>query len=610
MRHSHFLNHNKAVQQPRNCIFFDTETTSTKINRSQSEAKLWFGWACFTDSAMREEWIRFENGFRFWTWAVSKVQSKERLYVYAHNMAFDATVTDAINALQHHGYTLNPKLIIIDDPPTFIGFENGDKSIVLVDTFNYFNLKLDTLGESIGIAKLTMPSLRNTKPFNTDKAAAEWRSSENRLEWDRYCKRDVSVIKLAMQKLFAFVRDHDLGNFAFTQAAQSLNAYRHRFMDFPIFIDDNIPALELSRSAYYGGRVEAFRLGRIKGRVYKLDVNSMYPYVMRYGLFPTQIAAMVTDPSVDELETILKDFSVVARVTIETDMPYYPILQKGKLIFPIGKFQANLASPELKIALAYGHVKQVHTLAAYRHFQIFNKYVDYFYHLRLQAKKDGNADQAYLFKIFMNSLYGKFGQNGRKWESEGQAEDYDLKTWQEVDADTDEITRFRQIGHVIQKKGKASESANSHPAIAAHVTSYARAYLLRLIESAGWDHVYYCDTDSIFCDEIGKDRLKEYMDDSELGMLKIEESSEAVTIYGLKDYKFGKHIKRKGIRAKAKSLGNDTFRQDSFTHWAGIVRGGNANRMIISKVTKHLNRDYNKGNVTRSGKVTPFKLAG
>ena len=39
-----------------------------------------------------------------------------------------------------------------------------------------------------------------------------------------------------------------------------------------------------------------------------------------------------------------------------------------------------------------------------------------------------------------------------------------------------------------------------HSEIAALITSYARVHLYELMEKAGLEHIYYCDTDSIFTD--------------------------------------------------------------------------------------------------------------
>lgn len=41
---------------------------------------------------------------------------------------------------------------------------------------------------------------------------------------------------------------------------------------------------------------------------------------------------------------------------------------------------------------------------------LFSKFDRYMYHARLQYKKSGNATMAQCVKVFINSLYGKFGE--------------------------------------------------------------------------------------------------------------------------------------------------------------------------------------------------------
>lgn len=44
-----------------------------------------------------------------------------------------------------------------------------------------------------------------------------------------------------------------------------------------------------------------------------------------------------------------------------------------------------------------------------RHVKIFDKFIDVFYHRRLQFKKEGNVPMAMVMKLCMNSLSGKLG---------------------------------------------------------------------------------------------------------------------------------------------------------------------------------------------------------
>jgi len=82
------------------------------------------------------------------------------------------------------------------------------------------------------------------------------------------------------------------------------------------------------------------------------------------------------------------------------------------------------------------------------------------------------------------------------------------------------------------------EASNSFVAIASFVTAYARCYLWELIEKAGEENVLYMDTDSLFVTKKGYENLKDYLDNKELGKLKLEDVTEDLTIWGAKLYKF------------------------------------------------------------------------
>ncbi|NIQ91320.1 MAG: hypothetical protein GWN93_20850, partial [Deltaproteobacteria bacterium] len=147
------------------------------------------------------------------------------------------------------------------------------KSIVFIDLMNYFKMSLAKLGESMGYPKLHI----DFNTCTTDELA-------------RYCRNDVYVMVQAWKKWTAFLRENDLGVWAPTLPAQAFNAFRHRFMSSDIMIHSHQKALDLERDAYHGGRTEVFRHGFFNTRqYYLLDVNSMYPAMMKHRLFPTAL---------------------------------------------------------------------------------------------------------------------------------------------------------------------------------------------------------------------------------------------------------------------------------------------------------------------------------
>jgi hypothetical protein len=152
------------------------------------------------------------------------------------------------------------------------------------------------------------------------------------------------------------------------------------------------------------------------------------------------------------------------------------------------------------------------------------------------------------------------------------------------------------------------EAFNSIPSISAHITADARNLLTDYIEKAGWENVFYCDTDSLIVNSRGFDNLRDYISNNELGKLKIENTSDNLEIYGLKDYRFGEEVKIKGIKKDAKKISENKYLQYHFEGIRMAMRKGNFAKVLVIPIEKVLKRSYNKGRVLKSGYVKPYHL--
>jgi len=489
------------------------------------------------------------------------------------------------------GYVLTKA--IVDDPPTVLLFKKGRQALCLIDTFNYFRSSLKDLGDAVGLPKLKMPS-KKAKPE----------------DWLTYCQRDVEIIKASMLAYLTFIKDNNLGNFQYTIAAQAFTAYRHRFMPPMVFIDNSVKALDMARAAYHGGRTEAFFIGEQKGDFYLLDVNSMYPCVMAFNLFPQALVSVYNRTPVNDIPELLKSYCLVADVDLVTTENVFPMRSKEGLLFPVGKFRTMLSTPELTYAYYKGYIRKVHRVALYTRGNLFEKYIRLLYSLRKSYQTQDNKAFEFLCKLMLNSLYGKFGQSGRVYEDVGKTDSNDIKSWTEWDADTHQVIKCRQFAGVIQNYKTEGESFNSHPAIACHVTAYARMMLWQLICTAGIDNVYYCDTDSLVVNRKAHQALSSLYLGDDLGELKLVKRFKCMVIYGPKDYEFGNLVKIKGVSKKAKKLDESQYRQEMFSRFRGMLREGDLDTMKVTQVTKYLHRIYKKGTVLPDGKIEPFKVTG
>lgn len=168
---------------------------------------------------------------------------------------------------------------------------------------------------------------------------------------------------------------------------------------------------------------------------------------------------------------------------------------------------------------------------------------------------------------------------------------------------------MRSFGGIVQEWRDVGEARDSMPAIAACITSQARMALWRGMCLAGRENVLYVDTDSLVVNLEGLARMDAVLGEDELGAWTVEHRFQEITLYGPKDYEFGDKKRTKGVRRNAEWLAEDHVRQDKFEGFRGLLRAGSLDAPIVSKVEKHLAREYLKGTVGQDGRVEPFVLS-
>ena len=593
-RKAHCLIKNKTLSIPRHVIIFDTETTAIEQPDGKTKHELKLGWAVYIRSAYGrhlavEKWQFFTTPIEFWQFVWRIIEPKQRLWIIARNMSFDFTIVKGWYFLREAGFKL--KFFHNAGLTTIITVQNKKFSIVFIDSLNWFRESLKKTGERIGIPKLEIDFETCTTSFLST-----------------YCKRDVEI-ELANYKLFVkFLHGNYISRLTYTIGSTAMAAYLLNHYHKTIYIHNNKEAIDLERESYRGGRVECFRLGELNSETYYiLDVNSLYPFVMRNNLFPYKYYYTTFNVSIETLSSLLESHSVIANVFISTEIPAYAV-KRERTIFPIGKFWTVLTTPELKFALDNNHILKIGRIVIYYSSDLFKSYVDKFYSLRQDFKSAGVAEYEQICKLLLNSLYGKFGQKADIWKKIGDCPDEPDRVEVCFKRGYNKPYKLRYLlGEIFESTGTV-ESFNSFPAISSEVTAYARMYLFKLLNIARFSNCFYCDTDSIIVNEAGFSNLYSLLHDTKLGYLKIEETTSFVNIRGLKDYSTTNKTVLKGIRKKAIQISEQTYSQEKWPSFKGLLRSDDVNTYTISTVTKTLSREYTKGIVLSSGFVRPFVL--
>jgi hypothetical protein len=575
-------------------VFLDTETKKL-IEGDLERHRMDIGWSCYWrrrggGEKDTETWKFWEGTYPLCKYIDSLAHQKESLWIFAHNAFFDLQVSDFFYYFTKWGWVLD---FVFDKGLTYILVIHKEKrSIRVVSTTNYFDTSVKELGKLTGLEKLEA----NFDSISRDDLSA-------------YCRRDVEIIKRATTLYFEFIKANDLGRFSLTRASQAFNAYRHRFMNTRIYIHTNEKATALERSAYMGGRVECFRFGEQKGGPFlSLDVNSMFPYIMKNVPLPIRLIDYRSNPPLDIVEKGLNKFCMVAHVMLDTKEPLYAVRRHFKVIFPTGRFNAYVCTPLLTEAMKRGHLLKIHHLSAYEQGSLFGEYVDFFYALKQKYKEEGNAILERTAKIFLNSLYGKFAQ----WSSlEERIEDktcdgyYRLETVDLVTGDTE--IEYKLFNTIVRQQGK-EPARNSLIAISAHITEWARFLLWQIIEGTGRDRVLYCDTDSIKMRKRDFPFVQYPVDEQRLGALRREEEFNEFTIWGAKNYITENERKIKGIPRTAEEIDEFTFKYASFPKQATHMRMRIMRHHIVEQMIKEAFPKYDKGDILSDGSTRPYVL--
>jgi len=588
------LRENKGRGLPRRMLFFDTEA-KTRIQGRETHLRTKLAVTCYINfhsgtKKPKETWHSFRDTFSFCRYIHDLARPKSVLWCFAHNAFYDLQASDVFYYLPLWGWNLQ---FTYDSGLTYLLVIEREKAVIkFVSTTNYFDLSLKELGRMTACEKLEVDF--------------EGVSEE---ELETYCRRDVEIVKRAVLEFVSFVRENDLGNFSLTRAGQALNAFRHRFMKTPIRYHDDPEVRALERDCYFGGRTECFRFGEQKrDRYVTLDINSMYPFLMKTRKYPFRCLEYREGCTLKQLERVLVNYGVCIDCDIETEEPAYAYRDGLKIIFPVGRFRTGLCTEGARYALERGHIKKIHRIAVYEMCNLFSDFVDFFYQKRLEYKKLEQPAKARLCKIMLNSLYGKFAQKRRREVKEYDPTGPGYYSVETFDFGSEEKwLEYKLFNIKIQEFGE-EDCAKTLIAISAHVTEYARMLLWSLIQQLGTERVYYCDTDSLKIREQDMLLLDYPFSPTELGALKVEDWFTRFEIYGPKNYRCDEKVRLKGVPRSAREIAPDVYEYDQWNRQRTHMRKKVARYFIVEKVQKVVVPYYDKGVINPDNTISPFRL--
>nr|YP_009675519.1 DNA polymerase [Sophora flavescens]QDD68274.1 DNA polymerase [Sophora flavescens] len=374
-------------------------------------------------------------------------------------------------------------------------------------------------------------------------------------------KQDIYILGGVMQKaqeIYWTLYNVDVVN-KLTLSALALAIFRTKYYDqenWPIYIPNRNEDTFIRRG-YYGGHADAYKP---QGEnLFYYDVNSLYPYIMKSFPMPGGKPVWhghLQDQDLDHLFGFIEAY-VECPITITRPFLPYRCEKTKVLIFPTGKFVGVYYSEELKYARQIGY--KILPLSGYlfenKKSTPFEDFVLDLFEKRQEAKKTGNEAMSYVYKILMNSLYGRFGINPHSTITEiGNYDRYKqiLKKKEFIDGQPLSNDCFLITYH--SNTSYVSDSDWNPPRISAvqlsaAVTACARIHMYPYISRSD---SYYTDTDSVV---LGSPLPEEEISSTELGKFKLE------------------YILKKGLFLAPKSYSLLTTKNESIIKHKGPAKG-------------------------------------
>jgi hypothetical protein len=616
----YILKGNKSSALPRHIVALKTEVIPQPLPERPGKYFNRFRLGVAVSARYREHELTartefpFSSAARFWEFLYSLSKPTQTTWLVGHNILFD---------LRHLGFTdeltagrmsldsprrkrkgtqskdsedYGSGIACIQQPPTIIGFRCGltQGRIIAVDLMNWFPENLCDLG------KLAKWDTR-TDPLPHDSV----------MEWYEHASDIANAILGTFGELMKWTHDNDFGMFRYTSAAQSMAAFRHRFMRKPIYLHDNLKCKKHERAGYYGGRTECYYVGGFNFDVWQLDVQSMYPSQMAIAPVPTKLIEYVETDKYTRPVAGFDYANSIAAVTVNTDEAVYPLRRNGGTIYPIGAFQTVLAGSELYRAYRADHILAVASYARYETDVIFTEFVDTLWAMRKAYKAAGNDLYDAFAKKLLNSLYGKWAQLSEEWQRCPDVIPYaPWTTWIQTDIGRDSRRTFRSFGWATEELVGRREMLSSFPAVSAFITAAARCRMNALRCVAGEHNILYQGSDALLVTREGYRRLDEASEirPGEIGKLRIEYRADRGHIYGPNDYLIGDKQVIAGRAGKYVTIADsETLYRKAFAT-SGLFSGSPQDTTGEHYVTWRREATYTRGTIAADGRVSPLEL--
>ena len=432
----------------------------------------------------------------FMTWCESQL---DNVKVFFHNLKFDSQFI--IYWLFHHGFEhVDQKDRASNTFTTLISNKGLYYALEVVFYLKGKNVKKVTFQDSLKLIPLSVDAIAKSFQLPIQKLKIDYAAHNNLPEGSplspeekEYIKHDVQIVAHAIEYFYSQGLDK------MTIGSCALNEYKklikkknfNNWFPTPKFHDD-------VKQSYRGGftYLNPKFASKTIGKGLVLDVNSLYPSVMYDNYLP--FGTPIYFEGKYKEDKLYPLYTQMLKCQFEIKPGKIPTIQIKKSMFFSGNEYLTssnneivplcLNSVDLKLFFEHYDVYNLEYLSGWKFKAtkgLFTSYIDKWSENKIQAKRDGNHGLYLISKLFLNSLYGKFGTDTKV-----------LSKIPYLDKESDVVHYY---------DSKPSEKNGVYVAMASFITSYARLKTISAAQKITDEYnakkskaqFVYADTDSL-----------------------------------------------------------------------------------------------------------------
>ena len=427
-------------------------------------------------------------------------EQKETVKVFFHNLKFDSQFI--LTYLFHNGYRYVEKderetrtfTTLISDKGMYYQIEvifkrqgRKVKKVIFQDSLKLIPLSVKAIAKAFHLEQ---------QKGEIDYTAHDHLPENSPLtpEEEDYIKRDVQIVAHAIEYFHSQGLDKmTIGSCALEEYKKSITKKNfNRYYPTPQYHDD-------VKQSYRGGftYLNPKFAGKTIGKGIVLDVNSLYPSVMYDSYLPYGTPIFYTGQY--EEDEIFPIYTQMLSCQFELKPGKIPTIQiKHSMYFQGNEYLTSsndeevvlcLNSVDLEMFLDHYDVYNLEYISGWKFRAtkgLFTDYIDKWSSNKIKAKEEGNHGLYLISKLFLNSLYGKFGTDNKvKSKIPYLGED--------------------DVVHFYDSDPQPKDGI--YIAMASFITSYARAKTISAAQKVTDDYnagrskiqFVYADTDSLHC---------------------------------------------------------------------------------------------------------------